>query len=261
MTHPQVFGQKLTPILRFSAWKTHSFWPHIPNMTQYGSTPPPPGKSTIKPTVKITAKPTIKPTIKITAKPATKPKIKITTKPTTKHILPKDPKTGLFIKFHPDRPKPPKQPVLPRLRDAKGRFVSRRQSELIVQENQKAQKPIRRPQQRPPPLPPQQTKYDYPFNFDDDIFQSENESLGKFKIVSTCSVQNKKFKSFTNEFKVKIFKKFDDVKEIYHIFQELIKTVKRRQKLSNNDMLRLVIHNEELPNAISTKFDKVKISN
>ena len=39
MTHPQVFGQKFTPIRRFSGWKTHPFWPHIPNMTQYGSAP------------------------------------------------------------------------------------------------------------------------------------------------------------------------------------------------------------------------------
>ena len=50
----------------------------------------------------------------------------------------------------------------------------------------------------------------------------------------------------------------DDVKEIYHILQELVKTVKRRRKLSDNDMLRLVIQNEELPNAISTKFNKVE---
>ena len=57
---------------------------------------------------------------------------------------------------------------------------------------------------------------------------------------------------------MKIFKKLDDVKETYHIFQELIKTIKRRRKLSNNDMLRFVIQNEELPNALSTKFNKVK---
>ena len=50
----------------------------------------------------------------------------------------------------------------------------------------------------------------------------------------------------------------DDVKEIYHIFQELVKTVKKRRKLSDNDMLRLVIQNEELPNAISMKFNKVE---
>ena len=50
----------------------------------------------------------------------------------------------------------------------------------------------------------------------------------------------------------------DDVKEIYNIFQELIKTLKRRRKLSNNDRLRFVIQNEELPNAISTNFNKVK---
>ena len=57
---------------------------------------------------------------------------------------------------------------------------------------------------------------------------------------------------------MKIFRKLDDVKEIYHIFQELIKTVKRRRKLSNNNRLRFVIQNEEQPNAISTKFNKVK---
>ena len=50
----------------------------------------------------------------------------------------------------------------------------------------------------------------------------------------------------------------DDTKGIYHVFQELIKTVKRRRKLSNNDRLRFVIQNEELPNAISTKFNKVE---
>ena len=96
------------------------------------------------------------------------------------------------------------------------------------------------------------------FNFDDDIFQTENTSLGKFKIISVQSRENKKFKSYTNEFKVKILKELDDVKEIYHIFQELVKTAKRRRKLRNNDMLRLVIQNEELPNAISTKFNKVE---
>ena len=103
---------------------------------------------------------------------------------------------------------------------------------------------------------PPQPKDD--FNFDDDIFQTENTSLGKFKIISVQSRENKKFKSYTNEFKVKILKKLDNVKEIYHIFQELVKTVKRRRKLSDNDMLRLVIQNEELPNAISTKFNKVE---
>ena len=110
-------------------------------------------------------------------------------------------------------------------------------------------KPTRKPQ---PPTP----KDD--FNFDDDIFQTENQSLEKFKIISVQSRENKKFKSYTNEFKVKILKKLDDVKEIYHIFQELAKTIKRRRKLSDNDMLRLVIQNEELPDTIAMKFNKVQ---
>ena len=70
---------------------------------------------------------------------------------------------------------------------------------------------------RVPPLPPNDG-----LNFDDDIIQTENTSLGKFKIISVQSSENKKFKSYTNEFKVKILKKLDDVKDIYHIFQELV---------------------------------------
>ena len=108
---------------------------------------------------------------------------------------------------------------------------------------------------REPPLPPTPK---HKFSFNDDIFQTGNQSLEKFKIISVQSRENKKFKSYTNEFKVKILKKLDNVKEIYHIFQELVKTVKRRRNLSDNDMLRLVIQNEELPNAISTKFNKVE---
>ena len=96
------------------------------------------------------------------------------------------------------------------------------------------------------------------FNFDNDIFQTENTSIGKFKIISIRSRENKKFKSATNEFKVKILKKLDDNKDIYHIFQEIVKTVKKRRNLSNNDMLRIVIQNEELTKAISTKFKKVQ---
>ena len=116
-------------------------------------------------------------------------------------------------------------------------------------------KPAKRPPKptRAPPLPPNNG-----FNFDDDIFQTENMSLGKFKIVGIRNRENKKFKSYTNEFRVKILKELDDNNEIYHIFQELVKTIKKRGNLSNNDMVRVVIQNEELPNAISTKFNKVE---
>ena len=115
--------------------------------------------------------------------------------------------------------------------------------------------PAKRPPKptRAPPLPPSND-----FNFDDDIFQTENTSLGKFKIVGIRNPENKKFKSYTNEFRVKVLKELDDDNEIYHIFQELVKTVKKRRNLSNNDMIRVVIQNAELPNAISTKFNKVE---
>ena len=106
---------------------------------------------------------------------------------------------------------------------------------------------------RAPTLPPNDG-----FNFDDDIFQSENTSLGKFKIVGIRNRENKKFKSYINEFRVKILKELDNDNEIYQIFQELVRTVKNRRKLSDNDLIRVVIQNEELPNAISTKFTKVE---
>ena len=46
-----------------------------------------------------------------------------------KRIKPRDPKTGRFVRISPEVPKPPKQPALPRLRDAKGRFILRQQSQ------------------------------------------------------------------------------------------------------------------------------------
>ena len=85
---------------------------------------------------------------------------------------------------------------------------------------------------KPNRKPPQPPKPNDDFNFDDDIFQTENTSLKKFEITRVQSRENKKFKSYMNEFKVKILKKLDDVKEIYHIFQELVKTVKGGESLA-----------------------------
>ena len=56
----------------------------------------------------------------------------------------------------------------------------------------------------------------------------------------------------------KFKKKLNSSNEIYQIFNELVRTVKKRRKLSENDLIRIVIQNEELPNAISTKFNKIK---
>ena len=72
-----------------------------------------------------------------------------------RHIPSRDSKTGRFIKIHPDRLKQPKQPTLPRLRDAKGKFISRQQSEPVVQQapiqiQTKPPKPTRKPP--PPPI-------------------------------------------------------------------------------------------------------------
>ena len=51
-----------------------------------------------------------------------------------KRIKPRDPIMDRFVRINPEVPKPPKQPSLPRLRDAKGRFMSRQLSEPVVQQ-------------------------------------------------------------------------------------------------------------------------------
>ena len=60
-------------------------------------------------------------------------KDKVAHRESAKCTKPRDPKTGRFVRINPEVPKPPKQPTLPRLRDAKGRFISRQQSEPVVQ--------------------------------------------------------------------------------------------------------------------------------
>ena len=69
-------------------------------------------------------------------------------------------------------------------------------------------KPIPKPR-TDRPLPPTPR---HEFDFDDDILQTGNQSLEKFKIISVQSRENKKFKSYTNKFKVKILKKLDGIK-------------------------------------------------
>ena len=92
---------------------------------------------------------------------------------------------------------------------------------------------------------------------DDDIFQKENTSIPKYKIISTKNVQNKKFNFFTNEFKIKISKPLNNAKDFYLIFQDILDTVKRKRKLKSNDMFTIIVHNEDLKNPISTKFQKI----
>ena len=71
-----------------------------------------------------------------------------------KRIKPRDPKTGRFVRINPEVPKPPKQPALPRLRDTKGRFISRQQSGPVVQQAPNRIR-IKLPKpNRPPPPPP-----------------------------------------------------------------------------------------------------------
>ena len=108
------------------------------------------------------------------------------------------------------------------------------------------------------PVPQNIVKQNNFFNFDKGIFQTENQSIENFKIVGVSNRENKKFNSYVNEYRIKILKKLNSSNEIYQIFNELVRTVKKRRKLSENDLIRIVIQNENLPKSISTKFNKVK---
>ena len=105
-----------------------------------------------------------------------------------------------------------------------------------------------------PPLPPTPK---HEFNFDNDIFQTENQSLEKFKIVSIQSREIRNSKATQMNSKLKSLKSWRRQRNISHI-PRTSQDRKKEKKLSDNDMLRLVIQNEELPNAISTKFNKVQ---
>ena len=61
-------------------------------------------------------------------------KDKVAQREPEKCIKPRDSKTGQFVRINPEVPKPPKQSALPRLRDVKGRFISRQQSQSSVQQ-------------------------------------------------------------------------------------------------------------------------------
>ena len=82
---------------------------------------------------------------------------------------------------------------------------------------------------REPPLP-QTPKHE--FNFDDDIFQTENQSLEKFKIINIRSIENKKFKSYTNEFKVKILKSWTMLMRYITYSMNYLRPKKREESLA-----------------------------
>ena len=106
-------------------------------------------------------------------------------------------KVNQFVQFFENKPTTP--PRTGKWENVKPKPVPRKSvnKDIIKQSLITTPKPTRKP-----PPPPNDG-----FNFYDDIFQTENTSLGKFKIIGLQSRENKKFKSYTNEFKVKILKK------------------------------------------------------
>ena len=109
-----------------------------------------------------------------------------------------------MVKEYEDIIQPPEQ-----FRDAY-KPIPKPWTDIKIKNARRPPKPTRKPPQPPKPMDD--------FDFDDDIFQTENTSISKFKIISVRSRENKKFKSYTNEFEVKILKKLNDVGEIYLIF-------------------------------------------
>ena len=96
------------------------------------------------------------------------------------------------------------------------------------------------------------------FNFDDDIFDKTSNDQPLFNIISISNRANKKFNSYTNEYKITIRKNLINNKnDIYNAFEKMIHMTIKKRQLKSNDRLRIVISNDELTNPISTKMLKV----
>ena len=96
------------------------------------------------------------------------------------------------------------------------------------------------------------------FNFDDDIFDKTSNDQPLFNIISISNRANKKFNSYTNEYKITIRKNLINNKnDIYNAFEKMLHMTIKKRQLKSNDRLRIVISNDELTNPISTKMLKV----
>ena len=96
------------------------------------------------------------------------------------------------------------------------------------------------------------------FNFDDDLFSKSSNDQPLFNIIATRNTANKKFNSYTNEYKITVRKNvINNKNDIYNAFEKMLHMTIKKRQLGGNDRIRIVISNDELTSPISTKMLKV----
>ena len=114
------------------------------------------------------------------------------------------------------------------------------------------------PEFRDKPVPAPRSKISNEFNFDDDLFEKTSNDQPLFNIIDIRNTANKKFNSYTNEYKITVRKNSINKKnDIYNAFEKMLHMTIKKRQLGSNDRLRIVILNDELTHPISTKMSRV----
>ena len=93
------------------------------------------------------------------------------------------------------------------------------------------------------------------FNFGKDLFQTENTSLPEFEIISVSQKVNKQYQTYTNSYHIEVSERPTYI-DPYIILDSILRKVKSSKNLGQHDLMRFVIMSDNLPNAISTKYDR-----
>ena len=114
-------------------------------------------------------------------------------------------------------------------------------------------KPIPKPRVQAP-----RSKLSNEFNFDDDLFEKTSNDQPLFNIIGIRNTANKKFNSYTNEYKITVRKNsINNKNDIYNAFEKMLHMTIKKRQLGGNDRIRIVISNDELTHPISTKMSRV----
>ena len=118
-------------------------------------------------------------------------------------------------------------------------------------------KPIPKPRTKKT-VPTPRSKLSIEFNFDDDLFEKSSNDQPLFNIISIRNTANKKFNSYTNEYKITIRKNsINNKNDIYYAFEKMLHMTIKKRQLGGNDRIRIVISSDELIHPISTKMLRV----
>ena len=112
--------------------------------------------------------------------------------------------------------------------------------------------------QLPKPIPLPRSKLSNEFNFEDDLFEKTSNDQPLFNIIGIRNTANKKFNSYTNEYKITVRKNvINNKNDIYNAFEKMLHMTIKKRQLGGNDRIRIVMSNDELAHPISTKMSRV----